>query len=235
MAAVGVKTSETGRIDILRDGLALLSRHRTSLLAFVLSGLFHAVLFWGLGAEVLSGSGLFGLRSSSTVVRFARMPPDGASMKVGERRSEPVASDTSKPGPVVKPQASEGSSSTDQGAAQRLSSDPMPLLGGPLPELHYFPPDELSVKPQLISDAEVSRPTFIPDILPLPVLVQLLINEQGGVDRVILGENFLSDVARNYIVESFSGMKFSPGMLGALPVKSQLQIVVNLDPAIPVN
>lgn len=111
----------------------------------------------------------------------------------------------------------------------------MPALGGPLPELHYFPPDELSVKPQLMSDTAVSGPTFIPDILPLPVLVQLLINEQGGVDRVILGENFLSDVARNYIVESFSGMKFSPGMLGALPVKSQLQIVVNLDPAIPVN
>ena len=111
----------------------------------------------------------------------------------------------------------------------------MPALGGPLPELHYFSPDELSVKPQLVSDAGVSGPTFIPDILPLPVLVQLLINEQGGVDRVILGENFLSDVARKYIVESFSGMKFSPGMLGSFPVKSQLQIVVNLDPAIPVN
>ncbi|KRI01167.1 hypothetical protein [Curvibacter sp. PAE-UM] len=235
MAAVGLETSETGRIDILKGGLALLSRHRTSLLALALSGLFHAVLFWGLRTEVLSGSALFGLRSSSTVVRFASMPPDGASMKVGERRSELSVPDTSKPGPEVTPRASEGSNLSDRGTAQRLSSDAMPLLGGPLPELHYFSPDELSVKPQLMSDAEVSGPTFIPDILPLPVLVQLLINEQGGVDRVILGENFLSDVARKYIVESFSGMKFSPGMLGARPVKSQLQIVVNLDPAIPVN
>jgi hypothetical protein len=230
-----LETSETGRIDILSGGHALLSRHRTSLLALALSSLLHAVLFWGLGTEVLSGSALFGLRSSSTVVRFARMPPDGAGMQVGERRSERPAPDSSKSGPGVKPQATEGSNLADQGAAQRLSSDPMPVLGGPLPELRYFSTDELSVKPQLMSEAEVSRPTFIPDILPLPVLVQLLINEQGEVDRVILGENFLSDVARNYIVESFSGMKFSPGMLGALPVKSQLQIVVNLDPAIPVN
>jgi hypothetical protein len=230
-----LETSETGRIDILKGGLALLSRHRTSLLALALSCLFHAVLFWGLGTGVLSGSALFGLRSSSTVVRFTSMPPEGAGMKVEPRRSERSAPGISKPGPEVKPQASDGSSLADQGTTQRLSSDPMPALGGPLPELHYFSPDELSVKPQLMSDAEVSGPTFIPDILPLPVLVQLLINEQGGVDRVILGENFLSDVARKYIVESFSGMKFSPGMLGALPVKSQLQIVVNLDPAIPVN
>lgn len=235
MAPAGLETSEAGRIDILKGGVALVSRHRTTLLALALSCLLHAVLFWGLRTEILSGGALWGLRSASTVVRLTRTPPDGASMSIGGHRSALSDPDTPKPGSEAKPQASDVSNHADQGTAQRLSSDPMPVMGGPLPELHYFSPDELSVKPQLMSDAEVSRPTFIPDILPLPVLVQLLINEQGGVDKVILGENFLSDVARQYIVESFSGMKFTPGMLGALPVKSQLQIVVNLDPAIPVN
>lgn len=240
---VGVEAVEAGRIDILKGGLALLSRHRTNLLALALSCLLHAGLFWGFRTEFLSGGALFGLRSSSAVVRFtlisspAGMPSGSAGLVAGKNRSGPASrpASASQPEATAATQAPGSPSPADQGAAQRLSSDAMPQQGGPLPELHYFPPEELSVKPQILSDAESSEPTFIPDILPLPVLVQLLINEQGGVDRVILGENFLSDTAKKYIVESFSGMKFSPGMLGPTPVRSQLQIVVSLDPTIPVN
>lgn len=242
MVAAGLEAGITGRIDILRDGLALLSRHRTVLLALALSGLLHALLFWGLRTEVLSGSALFGLRSSSTVVRLVWMSSPatlqaGAVGKVagGIRAEAARAPDSSRTASTASPEAPVDPHAVDQGAAQRLSSEATPLQGGPLPEPHYYFPDELSVKPQLLSDAGSAEPVFIPDILPLPVLVQLLIDEQGRVDKVTLGENFLSDIAKKYIMESFSSMKFSPGMLGPLAVKSQLQIVVNLDPTIPAN
>jgi len=241
---VGLETGERGRIDILKErGLALLSRHGTTGLALALSCLLHAVLLWGVRGEVLSGSALFGLHSSSTLVSLIRvspltvMPTGGTSLNAG---TGPAEQSSSAPGGAT-PESASATEVSDReqvegaGAAQRLSSNPMPQLGGPLPEPHYFTPEELSVKPKLLSDAGASEPTFIPDILPLPVLVQLLINEEGDVDGVILGENFLSDAAKKYIVESFSGMKFSPGVLGAFPVKSQLKIVVNLDPTIPVN
>jgi hypothetical protein len=98
---------------------------------------------------------------------------------------------------------------------------------------YYFPPDQLTAKPTFLSDEGAPAATFIPDVMPLPVHVQVFINERGDVDQVMLSDNFLSEVARNLIDVSFRAMHFSPGMLGALPVKSQLSFEVNLDPTLP--
>jgi hypothetical protein len=108
-------------------------------------------------------------------------------------------------------------------------------LAGDLPGVRYYRPDELTVGPRVIRDSASSQSSYIPDVHPLPVVVQVLINERGGVDRVLLGENFLSPEARSYIIESISGMSFSPGRIGDLPVRSQWQIVVNLESLKPPN
>ncbi len=106
---------------------------------------------------------------------------------------------------------------------------------GDLPGARYYRPDELTVGPRVIRDSASSQSSYIPDVHPLPVVVRVLINERGGVDRVLLGENFLSPEARSYIIDSISGMAFSPGMIGNLPVRSQWQIVVNLESLKPPN
>ena len=76
---------------------------------------------------------------------------------------------------------------------------------------------------------------FIPDVMPLPVIAHIYISEQGTVDSVVLNDNFLSDIARQYIEASFASMEFTPGLLGTLPVKSELAIEVKLDPTLPVR
>lgn len=238
-----MKGSSIGRPPPER-GLAYFSRHRASGLALGISLLFHAVLLGWLGNDVLVGSELWGLRSSSAAAagRVGLLSPSNPLSTIAGRLGRTSGFEYIQP-PLIQPHpvprlAPEARAVLEPGApggAQRLSSDPMPREGGPLPEIRYFPADELSVKPELVSDAGSSEATYIPDILPLPVLVQILINEQGDVDRVLLGENFLSNVAQRYILESFAKMKFSPGRLGSRAVKSQLQIVVNLDPAMTVN
>lgn len=98
---------------------------------------------------------------------------------------------------------------------------------------YYFPPEQLSAKPVFLNNDGAPAATFIPDVMPLPVRVQVFINERGDVDQVTLSDNFLSEVAKNLIDASFRAMHFSPGMLGTLPVKSRLGFEVNLDPTLP--
>jgi hypothetical protein len=100
---------------------------------------------------------------------------------------------------------------------------------------YYFSSEKLSAKPIFLRDSGAPNPTFVPDVMPLPVLVNVYINEQGHVDHVVLSDNFLSPIAKQFIVDSFTAMEFSPGMMGTLPVKSRLTTEVKLNPALPTN
>jgi len=71
--------------------------------------------------------------------------------------------------------------------------------------------------------------------MPIPVVAHIYINENGRVDAVVLEDNFLSETARQFIEASFTAMEFRPGLLGTLPVKSELTIEVKLDPALPLQ
>ncbi|WP_342617903.1 hypothetical protein [Rhodoferax sp. GW822-FHT02A01] len=98
---------------------------------------------------------------------------------------------------------------------------------------YYFPVEQLTSKPAFLDDSGAPPATFIPDVMPLPVMVRIFINENGKVDRVVLSDNFLSEIARKLIVDSFTAMRFSPGILGTLAVKSLLEFEVKLDPTLP--
>lgn len=111
-------------------------------------------------------------------------------------------------------------------------STPAGLLA--LAETHYFWPGELGDKPQLLPETAPNQILTVPDVFPLPVIAHLLINEQGGVDKVLLEESFLSEAAKRFIAESFANTRFSPGMIDAKPVKSRLMIEVRLEGALPV-
>ncbi len=98
---------------------------------------------------------------------------------------------------------------------------------------HYYTPPELSEKPTVAVDASESLQFNVPDIFPLPVVVHLFIDEQGYMEKVVLEESFLSDEAKESVIKAFMHTRFNPGRLAGIAVKSQLTIVVNLQPALP--
>jgi len=98
------------------------------------------------------------------------------------------------------------------------------------PDPHYYRSNELTEKPRLLQDIAPDQVLVLPDIFPQPVVVHLLINELGDIDKVIVEESFLSEQARRLVIEAFTKIKFDPGRLGDMPVKSQLRIEVTLEP-----
>ena len=118
-------------------------------------------------------------------------------------------------------------------------TEPAPLEALPTPallalaEAHYFWPGELGDRPLLVIDTAPNQVLSVPDIFPLPVIVHLLINEQGGVDKVLLEESFLSEPAKRFVIDSFAKTRFAPGRIADKPVKSRLMIEVRLEGALP--
>ena len=99
--------------------------------------------------------------------------------------------------------------------------------------VHYYSSDELTSRPAFLRNLTELPAASISDPQPAPVVALLQINAQGGVDRVVLQDNALSDTAQKYIAESFSNMLFRPGMLGGMPVNAQLRIEIRLDAVLP--
>ena len=151
--------------------------------------------------------------------------------------SEPAAEP--KPDPRIVP-AQEVARTPEPATASNptASSEPQPVEETPalslfgLAAAHYFGTDELTERPQLFEDTAPNAIISVPDIFPQPVVVHLLINEQGNIDKVVLEESFLSDPARRFVIDSFAKTRFSPGRVGDLPVKSRLDIVVRLEGAL---
>lgn len=108
---------------------------------------------------------------------------------------------------------------------------PLPIME--IPEPRYFQVGELTEKPTVAQNIPLEMVASLPDLSPQPAIVHLMINEQGEVDKVLFQEDSLSDQAKRFVNESFAKIKFHPGKIGDLPVKSQLSIEVSLVNAQP--
>ena len=151
--------------------------------------------------------------------------------------SEPPAEPKADPR-IVPVQEVAGTSEPATASNPTASSEAQPAEEAPalsvlgLAAAHYFGTDELTERPQLFEDTAPNAIISVPDIFPQPVVVHLLINEQGNIDKVVLEESFLSDPARRFVIDSFAKTRFSPGKVGDLAVKSRLDIVVRLEGAL---
>lgn len=116
-------------------------------------------------------------------------------------------------------------------AAEKPSAAPptLPILAEP----YYFQPDELTEKPRLLLDIPTDRIDNLPDISPPPAIARLLISEQGDIDKVLIENSSLSEKAKQFVIDSFSKVKFQPGKLGDMPVRSELRIEILLKSAVP--
>lgn len=125
----------------------------------------------------------------------------------------PITIESAPPEQTEAPQVADGSPSTDNlKPAQR-----------------YYLPQELSARPTVREDSPPPQAYPLPDVQPQPVVVHLYINERGEVDDIILENSFLSDAAKQTIRDTFSAMRFHPGLIGAYPVRSAITVQVQLD------
>jgi hypothetical protein len=207
--------------------MAFLQTHRPWLVAAGVSVLVHLAMLGTLDSKSFSrGSGnrTVPMRASIRLLPTATIAHNTVQTPVPIEETPAAAKDHVKQ-PTIE--SATNASASPSSAPEEVAESG---LGA-----YYFSSEELNAKPIFLRDAGAPSPTFVPDVMPLPVLVSVYINEQGRVDQVVLSDNFLSPIARQFIADSFNAMEFSPGMIGSLPVKSRLTTEVKLNPALPIN
>lgn len=108
----------------------------------------------------------------------------------------------------------------------------IPLL--PLEASRYFGPNDLTEKPQVLEDIPADFVVVVPAEDPDSARVQIYINALGEIDKVEIEDAPLSEQGERIVQDAVRKIKFSPGKIGDLPVKSMLRIEISFEKAITV-
>ena len=100
-------------------------------------------------------------------------------------------------------------------------------------EARYFLSKELSEKPVVLEDVNKDLRIALPGIEAQSLVLVLLINEEGLIDRVELEKTNLPLDIATQVINTFSSLKFQPGKIDHVAVKSQLKIEVQLENSLP--
>ena len=98
---------------------------------------------------------------------------------------------------------------------------------------YYFRQSELTQKPTVLHDALANLVLQVPGLPPHPVILRLLVNDEGGVDRVLVEDSYLAEGVERDVVEAFSKIRFEPGKIGRIAVRSQVRVEVRLESPMP--
>jgi hypothetical protein len=178
------------------------SIHRTKIVAGIISLVVNATLF----LHLLTGDG--SLRADTTPVRVL-----GVTML-------PVTASRIKGGELA--------AFTPSAGASRLLPQAF-LLD---PESTYFPPSALTQKPLVKVDLPVDFALRAPQLPTEDLILQLLINASGEIDRVVPENAQLPDEVLQALFEAFQNVQFHPGEINGTPVNSRLKISVHLDDSV---
>lgn len=121
--------------------------------------------------------------------------------------------------------------------SSEIPHSPAPLIELPHQELpvlrnyetHYFTRAELTEKAQVIDDVANEIALDIPTTEAQKLVLLLFINEEGGIDKVVLQQAHLPEEAAQIVQANFMRLRFSPGKIDGVAVKSQLSIEVHLE------
>ena len=100
-------------------------------------------------------------------------------------------------------------------------------------EARYFLSKELTEKPIVLEDINQDLRIALPGIEAQSLVLVLLINEEGLIDRVELEKTNLPMDIATQVINTFSSLKFQPGKIDHIAVKSQLKIEVQLENSLP--
>lgn len=116
--------------------------------------------------------------------------------------------------------------------SRRTKPEDAPILPDqPPPAPYYFRSSELTSPPQLLQDVRATQNLDLSGMPAKLAVLRLLVGESGDIDRVVVEESSLPVESTRILVEKFSRMKFNPGKIDNLPVKSQLTIEVEVAPS----
>ena len=104
-----------------------------------------------------------------------------------------------------------------------------------LPGLHYYRTRELDVVPGIMTQAEPAYPERAARrFLAGKVILRLFIDEYGKVERVVTVRADPPGYFEQPAEDAFRGARFSAGMKGGKPVRTQITLEVNFEhPAAP--
>ena len=115
-----------------------------------------------------------------------------------------------------------------QGAPGATQRDlPEGLVSFPVP--YYFPPEELSSKPRAVVPVFLDYPENAPLVSKKHIVLRLLINEHGSVDRTVVEDSDLPEELQGIAINAFGQSRFHPGMRNNAPVKSQLLVEITFE------
>lgn len=202
----------------------VIRNHHLCALVLSLMGHFALGLAIGNGGSVKSGPGSSQLRS--TAVFTVQLKTSYGTQNLSGLT--PVVDD--KPTDAVLKHHAVRSQSIKSSPTEKT---PIIVISGQS-EPHYFQSGELTEKPQIVHDDSSNVLLALPGVPAQSAVLRLLINENGDIDRVEIDETFLPEYAERLVTDAFSKIKFRPGKIDDVPVKSQLRIVVELEDVVPV-
>lgn len=97
-----------------------------------------------------------------------------------------------------------------------------------VPPPHYYLARELDARPEPTHEIKLVFPENVPrGLTEGRLLLRLLINEDGGVDAVVVKSAEPRGVFEKSAIGAFRGARFSPGFKDGVAVKSQKLVEVN--------
>lgn len=94
---------------------------------------------------------------------------------------------------------------------------------------YYFAAKDLTQNPLVVRDVPADLTLIVPDVPAQAATLQILINEYGEIDQVIVEDSLLPEAAQKTVVDAFAKARFHPGEINGVPVKSQLRIEIMLE------
>lgn len=94
---------------------------------------------------------------------------------------------------------------------------------------HYFRMSELTQRPEVVQDAVTDLVVRMPGLSPQPVVLRLLISDEGLVDHVIVEDSFLAAEVEQTIKDAFAKIRFEPGKIGRTAVRSQMRVEARIE------
>lgn len=108
---------------------------------------------------------------------------------------------------------------------------PILPIGGQA-EVRYFQLSELTQEPLVAHGLVGDKILVVSGMSPQSVILQIWVDDQGNVDRVMLEDAQLSNEDERLVTAAFSKVKFHPAKIGRIPVRSKLRMEIMLEDAV---
>jgi hypothetical protein len=92
----------------------------------------------------------------------------------------------------------------------------------------YQPISLLDVRPVVLNNIQASLPAIFNDSYSQQINCLLMINEYGDVDKIVFGDNQLSELQRNELEAIFLNLRFNPGIMQGLAVPTVMRIEIRI-------